>query len=354
MPITARANTASAIVVNTPRFTRRRSTGISAPPAAVPIPSAASRPPYPIGPVWIFSLASSGSRPSSPPHGVISSAHRIIGPERSRDRRTSRQALPSDRLTARVGAAVRRPGTVRSVAIIASWDAAPVKSTTAAPKCPIRKPPSTGPAARPKSVLSALNEIASTRAFFGTSSLTNGFHAVCWTTTPIPTRNVMNSRSAGVKSHPPASAVTPIRLSTASNQNCETSSRVRWPTASVATPAGMAKMMNGRLIIVCTRLIISGLLVSEVIFQEMPSSNITRPRLKNRLALKKSRNRRCANSPYPAAVIGAAGRATRLPSRARRSVARPPARATCPRGRCGRRPIRPPTAPREPPASSDR
>ena len=55
------------------------------------------------------------------------------------------------------------------------------------------------------------------------------------------------------------------------------SSTLRYPRASAATPAGMLKNRNGRLVMVCTMLTSTGLSVSEVITQDTPSSSITRP-----------------------------------------------------------------------------
>ena len=80
MPIAASANTATQIVDNGLSRMYRCNTGRIVTPRVVPKPSAASSPPYPMAPVWMFSLASSGSSASTAPHGTIRATHRIIGP----------------------------------------------------------------------------------------------------------------------------------------------------------------------------------------------------------------------------------------------------------------------------------
>lgn len=82
----------------------------------------------------------------------------------------------------------------------------------------------------------------------------------------------------------------------ASIQIWETVIMVRWPTASVATPSGMANRTNGRLDMVCTMLTRTGLSVSEVMVQAAPRLSITRPRLKTRLAVQTLRNCRWPKS----------------------------------------------------------
>jgi hypothetical protein len=87
----------------------------------------------------MFSLASSGSSPSTAPQVTMIIAVRMVGPYSCGDRRSRSHACRRERAgPGWPASAARLPGVVFSTPIMYRCDAALVKITTGGPKNPIR------------------------------------------------------------------------------------------------------------------------------------------------------------------------------------------------------------------------